>query len=181
MIRQACCHRWRALLPSGTNRPMACALGRRQRLPQAQVRSGHIIEGMEKAHPLLHALAVFTEAGRLTGQRCQCLPQGQVHPFDQGRADREAPLGQAFGATHDAGAARQQLARLLLFAPRRIDQSRMLIQTHCRLSAPAGTRSPASSVARACGRLMQCHRRRVPLWVRYVAMALTLPWFIRLD
>src|SRR5213083_2036854 len=32
MIRQACRHRWRALPPSGTNRPMVCALLRRQRL-----------------------------------------------------------------------------------------------------------------------------------------------------
>src|SRR2546425_6139592 len=79
VIRQACCHRGRVLSPSGTNRPMVCALLWWQRLPQAHVRSGHVVEGLEEDHPLPHALAIFTETGRLTGQRCQGLTQGQVH------------------------------------------------------------------------------------------------------
>ena len=89
---------------------MACTLVQRQRLPQAHVRSGHIVEGLEEDHPLPQALAVFTEAGRLTDQRCQGVTHGQVHPFDQGRADREAQVRQAFGPKHDARAERQQLA-----------------------------------------------------------------------
>ncbi len=94
---------------------MVCALLRRQRLPHAHVRSRHIVEGLEEDHPLSQALAVFTDTGRLTGQRCQGLTQGHVHPFDQGRTDREAQWCQAFGAKHDARAARSQLALFRLF------------------------------------------------------------------
>ena len=94
---------WRACTPAmGTNRPAAGALVQRQRLPQAHVRSGHVVEGLEEDHPLPQALAVFTEAGRLTRQWCQGLTQRQVHPFDQGRADRVAQVRQAFGSKHDA-------------------------------------------------------------------------------
>ena len=106
MIRQACRHCWRALLPSRANRSVACALVQRQRLPQAHVRSCHIVEGLEEDHPLPQALAVFTEARRLPRQRCQGLTQRQVHPFDQGRAHRVAQVRQAFGAKHDARAER---------------------------------------------------------------------------
>src|SRR6266478_7796289 len=129
VIRQACCHRGRVLSPSGTNRPMVCALLWWQRLPQAHVWSGHIVEGLEEDHPLPQALAIFTETGRLTGQRCQSLTQGQVHPFDQGRTDREAQVCQAFGAQHDTRAERQQLALLLLFDQLPIDQIRMGLTT----------------------------------------------------
>jgi hypothetical protein len=104
---------------------MACAHGRRQLLPQAQVRSGHIIEGMEEAHPFSPALAVVTEAGRLTRQWCQGLTQGQVHPCDQGCAAREAQLRQAFAPQHDRSNQRQQLALFLLFDQLCIDQIRM--------------------------------------------------------
>src|SRR5215510_1322383 len=90
VISQTCCHRWCALSPAGLNRAAACTLVRWQRLPQAHVRSSHIVEALEKDDPLPHALAVFTEAGRLTRQWGQGLTQGQVYPFDQGRADREA-------------------------------------------------------------------------------------------
>ena len=69
---------------------MACPLVQWQLLPQAHMRSGDIIEGLEEDHPLPQVRVVFTEAGRLTRQRCQGLTQGQVHPFDQGRADRAA-------------------------------------------------------------------------------------------
>ena len=55
------------------------------------------------------------QRGRIAPQRCQGLPSGQVHPFDQGRADREAQVRQAFGAKNDAGAERLQFAVLLLF------------------------------------------------------------------
>jgi len=114
VIRQSCRHCWSALLPSRANRPAACALPQRQRLPQAHVWSGHVVEGLEEDHSLPHTLAVFTEAGRLTRQGCQGLTQRQVDPFDQGRADREAQVRQAFGAKHDARAECQQLALLLL-------------------------------------------------------------------
>ena len=107
VIRQACCHRWCALPPAGLNRAAACTLVQRQRLPQAHVRSGHIVEALEKDDPLPHALAVFTEAGRLTRPWGQGLTQSQVHPFDQGRAAREAQVRQAFGAKHDACTERQ--------------------------------------------------------------------------
>src|SRR5712691_12413499 len=122
MIRHACCQRWRTLLPAGTNRTVAYALVKWQRLSQAHVWSRHIIEGLEEDHALPQALAVFTEAGGLPGQRCQGLPQRQVHPFDQGRADREAQVCQALGAKHDAGAERQQLALLLLRDQLPVDQ-----------------------------------------------------------
>src|SRR5262249_25095291 len=98
VIRHACRHRCCALPPPGLNRAVACTLVQRQRLPQAHVRSGHIVEDLERGHPLPHTLAVFTEAGRLTHQWSQGLTQGQVHAFDQSRADREAQLCQAFGA-----------------------------------------------------------------------------------
>src|SRR5262245_8113558 len=121
VIRYACRHRWRALPPAGLNRAVACTLVPRQRLLQAHVRSGHIVEDLEKDHALLHTLAVFTEAGRLTRQWGQGLPQGQVHAFDQSRADREAQLRQAFGAKYDARPERQQLALFLLFHQLPID------------------------------------------------------------
>jgi len=101
---------------------VACALVQRQRRPQAHGRSCHIVEGLEEDHPLPQALAVFPEAGRLPHQRCQGLPHGQVHPFDQGRADREAQVRQACGAKHDARAERQQLALLLLRDQLPVDQ-----------------------------------------------------------
>jgi len=71
MIRHACRQRWRALTAAGTNRTVACALVQWQRLSQAHVWSRHIIEGLEEDHPLPQALAVFTEAGGLPGQRCK--------------------------------------------------------------------------------------------------------------
>ena len=89
------------------------------------MRSDHIVEGLEEDHPLPQALAVFAETGRLAPQRRQSLTQGQVHPFDQGRADREAQGCQAGGSQHDASAERQQLALLLLFDHLPIDQIRM--------------------------------------------------------
>ena len=75
---------------------MVCALMQWQRLSQAHVRSGHVVKGLEEDHSLPQALAVFTEAGCLTGQRCQGLTQRQVHPFDQGCADRMAQGRQAY-------------------------------------------------------------------------------------
>ncbi len=63
---------------------MAFALAQRQLPPQAPVRSGNVVEGLEEAPPLPQALAVFAEAGRLAHPRRQGLPQGQVQPFDQG-------------------------------------------------------------------------------------------------
>src|SRR2546428_5028118 len=83
VIRQACRHRWRALPPSGTHRAVALALVQRHLLPQAHVRSGHIVEGLEEDHPLPQARAVFAEAGRLAHQRRQGLPQRQVDSFDK--------------------------------------------------------------------------------------------------
>ena len=115
MIRQACSHRWGALAPSRINRTVACPLVQWQLAPQAHRRSGDIIEGLKEDHPLPQAFAVFAEAGGLATQWRQSLPQGQVHPFDQSGAAREAQMRQAFGAQHDAGAERQQLAVLLLF------------------------------------------------------------------
>src|SRR2546421_4252084 len=97
----------------------------RQRLTQAHVRSGHVVEGLEEDHALPHTLAVFTEAGGLPRQRCQGLTQGQGEPFDQGRADREAQVCQAFGAKHDARAARQQLALFLLLDQLPVNQIRV--------------------------------------------------------
>src|SRR5712692_2307800 len=99
---------------------MLILVGERQ--SQTHVRSFHIVEGLEEDHPLPQALAVFAEAGRLTRQRCQGLTQGQVHPFDQGRADCEAQLRQALGSQHDARAERQQLALFLLLDPLPVDQ-----------------------------------------------------------
>jgi hypothetical protein len=107
VIRHVCGHRWCSLLPSETNRTVACVLSQRQLLPQTHRRSGPIVEGVEDDDPLLHALAVFAEARRLVHQRCQGLTQGQVHPFDQGWGDRETQLCQAFGAKHDVGTQRQ--------------------------------------------------------------------------
>src|SRR5712691_6216536 len=97
VIRQACGHRWGALPPSRTNRPVACPLVQWQRLPQAHMRSGDIIEGLQEDHPLPQAFAVFAEAGGLATPWRQSLAQGQVHPFDQGGADREAQVRQTFG------------------------------------------------------------------------------------
>src|SRR5262245_22602113 len=125
VISQTCCHRWCALSPAGLNRAAACTLVRWQRLPQAHVRSGHIVEALEKDDPLPHALAVFTEAGRLTRQWGQGLTQGHVHPFDKGRPDRTAQSRQAIGAKHDACTERQQLALFLLFHQLPVDQSGM--------------------------------------------------------
>src|SRR5215813_13286271 len=122
VLRQACCHRWRTLLPSGTNRALPCALSQRQLPPQAHMRSSHIVEGLEEDHALPQALTVFAEAVRFAPQRRQGLTQGQVYPFDQGRADRETQLRQAFGAKHDAGTQCQQCAVLLLFDQLPIDQ-----------------------------------------------------------
>ena len=76
---------------------MARALLQRQRLPHAHVRSGYSVEGLEDDDPLPHTLAVFTEAGRLPRQWGQGLTQRQIHPFDQGRAEREAQVRPAFG------------------------------------------------------------------------------------
>ena len=73
---------------------MAYALVQQQQFPQAHVRACHIVEGLEEDHPLPQAFAVFAEAGRLPRLRGQGLTQGQVHPFDQGRADREAQVRQ---------------------------------------------------------------------------------------
>ena len=99
---------------------MLILVGERQ--SQTHVRSCHIVEGLEEDHPLPQAFAVFAEAGRLTRQRCQGLTQGQVHPFDQGRADCEAQLRQALGSQHDARAERQQLALFLLLDQLPVDQ-----------------------------------------------------------
>ena len=110
VICQAGGHRWGALLPSGTHRPMVSTLAQRQLLSQAPVRSGHVVEGLEDDDPLPQALAVCAEAVRLATQWRQGLPHGQGHPFAQGRAAREAQGRQACGAKHDAGAARQQCA-----------------------------------------------------------------------
>jgi hypothetical protein len=104
---------------------LACTLAQWQLLSQAHVQSGHIVEGLEEDHPLSYALAVFAEAGCLAPQRRQGLTPGQVHPFDQGRADRETQLPQAFGAKHDARAERQQFALFFLFDQLPIDQLRM--------------------------------------------------------
>jgi SRSO17 transposase len=52
VIRHACCQRWCALLPPGTNRPVACARMQRQRLSQAHMRARDIIEGLEEDHAL---------------------------------------------------------------------------------------------------------------------------------
>ena len=101
---------------------MACTLVQWQLSPQAHMRPGDIIEGLKEDHPLPQTFAVFAEAGGLATQWRQSLAQGQVHPFDQGGADREAQVRQAFGAQHDAGAERQQLAVLLLFDQLPIDQ-----------------------------------------------------------
>src|SRR5438874_8812725 len=122
VIRHACRHRRCLLPPSGTNRPMACLLWLRQRLLQAHVGSGHIVEGLEKDHALPQPLAVFTKARRLPRQGGQGLPQGQVDPFNQSRADAQTQTGQAFGANHDARAECQQLALLLLFDQLPVDQ-----------------------------------------------------------
>ena len=86
----ACGHRWCALSPSRINRTVACTLVQWQLAPQAHMRSGDIIEGLKEDHPLPQAFAVFAEAGGLATQWRQSLTQGQVHPFDQGGADREA-------------------------------------------------------------------------------------------
>src|SRR5262249_835634 len=107
------------------NRSAACALVPRQRLPQAHVRSGHIVEGMEEDHALPQTLAVFTEAGRLTRQWSQGLTQRQVHSFDQAGPDRAAQLRQAFGTQHDTRAERQPLALALLLDQLPVDQGRM--------------------------------------------------------
>ena len=125
VIRHACRQRWCALPPARTNRTMVCALMQWQRLSQAHVRSGHVVKGLEEDHSLPQALAVFTEAGCLTGQRCHSLTQRQVHPFDQGCADRMAQGRQAFGSKHDAGAERPQFALLLLCDQLPVDQIRM--------------------------------------------------------
>src|SRR5262249_45482381 len=125
MVGQARCHGGRARPPSGTNRPPGGTLVQRQRLPQAHVRSPHIVEGLEEDHPLPQALAVFTKAGCLARQGSQGLPHRQVHPFDQGRADRVAQARQAFGPKHDARTERQQFALRLLFDQLSIDQIRM--------------------------------------------------------
>ena len=104
---------------------MACLLLLRQRLLQAHVGSGHIVEGLEKDHPLLPPLAVFTKARRLPHQGGQGLPQGQVDSFDQSRADAKAQMGQTFGANHDARTECQQLALMFLFDQLPVDQSGM--------------------------------------------------------
>ncbi len=85
---------------------------RRQLLPQAHMWSRHIVEGLEEDHPLPQALAVFIETGCLTCQRGQGLTQGQVDPFNQGGADREAQVRQAFRmpATRALGTATTSLA-----------------------------------------------------------------------
>src|SRR5204863_6776018 len=98
VIRHACRHRRCLLPPSGTNRPMACLLWLRQRLLQAHVGAGHIVEGLEKDHALPQPLAVFTKARRLPRQGGQGLPQGQVDPFTPSRAEAQTQTGQAFGA-----------------------------------------------------------------------------------
>ena len=98
MIGQACSHRRRPLPPSGTDGSAVFALAHGQLGSQAHVWTGHVIERLEEEHSLPHALAVFAEAGRLARQRRQGLAQGQVQPFDQGRADREAKFGQALGS-----------------------------------------------------------------------------------
>src|SRR5881227_341459 len=74
MIRQACGHRWGALLPSRTNRPVADTLVQGQLPSQAHMRSADIREGLKEDHPLPQALAVFAEARRLAPQRRQGLP-----------------------------------------------------------------------------------------------------------
>src|SRR4029453_16041086 len=73
MIRQACGHRWGALLPSRTNRTVADTLVQGQLPSQAHMRSADIIEGLKEDHPLPQALAVFAEARRLAPQRRQGL------------------------------------------------------------------------------------------------------------
>ena len=90
MIRHACGHRWDALLPSRTNRTVADTLVQGQLPSQAHMRSRDMREGLQEDHPLPQALAVFAAARRLAPQRRQGLPQGQVHPFHQGGADRKA-------------------------------------------------------------------------------------------
>src|SRR5262249_46416647 len=125
MIRQACRHRWGALPPSRPNRTVVCTLVERQRLPQAHVWSGDIVEGLEKDYPLPQTLAVFAETGCLTRQRGQGLAQGQVDAFHRGRADCEAQSRQAFGSQYDACAQCAQLALMLLFDQLSIDQLRM--------------------------------------------------------
>ena len=86
------------------------------------MRSGDIVEGLEEDHPLLQTLAVSAEAVRFATQWRQGLPQGQIHPFDQGRTDREAQVRQAFGSQYDAGAECQELALVLLFDQLPVDQ-----------------------------------------------------------
>ena len=91
---------------------MACALVSRQRLPQTHVRSGYIVEGLEKEHTLPHTRTVLTETRCLPRQRCQGLAQGQVDSLDSGRTDRAAQGRQAFGSQDDARAERQPFALL---------------------------------------------------------------------
>jgi hypothetical protein len=71
---QACRHQWRALPPSRTHGTVVGALAPRQRLPQAHMRSGHMVESLKADHPLPHTLAVFADALGLAHQRCQGLP-----------------------------------------------------------------------------------------------------------
>ena len=112
--------------------------------PPTLMRSCAVVKGLEEDHPLPQALAVFTEAGRLTGRGGQGLTHGQV-PAAHGRADREPQGRQAFGPTHDARAERQQLARLLLSAPLPVDQIWMRRTERRAWASPlAGARNPSS-------------------------------------
>ncbi len=150
MIRYTCRQCWRALSPAGTKRTGAYALVQWPRLSQAHVWSRHMIEGLEEDHALPQALAVFPEAGGLPGQRGQGLPQRQVHPFDQGRAEREAQGCQALGSKYDARAERPQLALGLLCDQWPIDQRRMGLRAGL-VWAPllAGTRKRGHDVERS--------------------------------
>jgi hypothetical protein len=114
MLCQACCHGWRTLAPSGTNRAVACAFMQRQRLPHTHVRSCDIGEGLQAEHPLPPTLTVFPATRRLPRPRCQGLRQGQGDPRDQGCPDRAAQGRQACGSQDDTRAERQPLALLLL-------------------------------------------------------------------
>ena len=123
-------------------------------VPQAHVRSGHIVEGLEEDHPLPHTLAIFTGTGRITGQRGQGLTQSQVHPLDQGRTDRKARLCQALGAKHNTRAERQQLALFLLFDRLPVDQIRMGLTAGLAWTSPlAGARKRVTSWKAAIGPL----------------------------
>ena len=175
VIRHACSHRWRALLPSGTHRTGTCALSQRPRRSHAPVRSGNVGEGLADHPDPWAPLRTVGPAGagrvRLTsvltlatGSPLGELPLGH-RPLPQPVVVAHCGLRGRLTAPGPPDASvtpRPPRIPASSPRPRSIVRASMPLSAAVRRSQKTGARVSAQGVAH----VRQRQRRRVPLGVR---------------